>query len=77
MLLVNRYSTAPRTYKAKIDSLLRAYDPVEVEAYLDLQRREQRASVVDSELLRDWVARERYAVHDALQRCSARPGESS
>jgi len=32
MWLVNRYSSAPRTYIEKITAVLRGYDPVEVEA---------------------------------------------
>lgn len=71
MWLVNRYGRAPRTYTEKITALLRGYDPVEVEAYLDLQARVRRYGALESDILYDWIQRERYAVHQQLQRCSA------
>lgn len=71
MWLVNTYSTAPRTYTEKIVALMRAYDPVDVEAYLELQRRGPRFDMEESDILHQWIQRERRAVHVALQRCSA------
>lgn len=71
MWLVNRYSAAPRTYTEKIQAMLRLYDPVAVEAYLDLLKSEQRGGTLDSVTLYEWILRERNAVNEALQRCSA------
>lgn len=69
--IVNRYSTAPRTYAEKITALLRRYDPVEVEAYLDVQASVRNYGTIESDILYDWIQRERYAVQQQLQRCSA------
>jgi hypothetical protein len=71
MWLLNRYSSAPRTYTEKITALLRRYDPVEVEAYLALLAGARKYGSVQSDILHDWIQREHYAVHQALQRCSA------
>ncbi|MEW6343072.1 MAG: hypothetical protein AB1704_20615 [Pseudomonadota bacterium] len=71
MWLGNKYGNAPRTYTGKLTAMLRAYDPVEVEAYLDLEKRTQRFGMVESDILYNWIQLERCAVYEAVQRCSA------
>lgn len=60
--LVLHYSKRPRTWTAKLDQLLAAYDPIDKEAYRRLQQRTREAGYLERDLVHEWLGFERHAV---------------
>ncbi|MFP3637872.1 hypothetical protein [Paraburkholderia sp. SIMBA_054] len=77
MFLVGRFSTAPQTHTEKVGLLLKAYDPVDVEAYIELERRVRRFPGIDSDIAYHWLRRERSAVNEAIRRHKTRRATSA
>lgn len=63
--LVQKYSSVARTYSGRIDALLADYDPVSKEAYRDLQGKVKEARSLDTDMVIEWLDREREAVRRA------------